>query len=213
MSLITNGGYGNGGYGASVYGVNRNYSNTVTNWPYPFTTVTDNNELTDFLYAITYPLATLDSRRQTVYENLYVETASGYELEQLAAPIGVSRRTNETDDQLRYRTKLRKAISATNDSFDDFIAVLEVAFGDNVSDLSLQPATSDPGIIITVPEVTLDSVPVTQQTLVDILRDAVPINDSVTIATQGNLLLGGEDFTPNPNSRIGTGELAGDQDA
>lgn len=125
----------------------------------------------------------LDSDHTTVAEQTHVDTATGSELEYIGQLVGVTRRANETDDQLRQRIKIRGGAAVSSGTTDEVMKLAKLAFEADYDDLSFSTDfAQNPGEFSIVSYQTPSSSTVlTEATLETELENAVPYGHRVTV--------------------------------
>ena len=127
-----------------------------------------------------------------LYDDRFVESATGRELEKLASEVGLDRQTGESDDRLRFRTQIAKAVTQSNDDIESFAELLNQLFGDDVTNISLSSTADAPIVNMSLPQFMVDDVPVTQSKLEDLLTQALPSGDSLTVITDDTFAFDGD---------------------
>lgn len=198
----------------------------VDRWPYNFQYISDTGQgtyditgtlnltntvdieagettLWEYLSIFATELGRIDGFINKLYEQRFLETATGRELEKLAAPLGVTRRANEDDEALRYRARLGKLIAASDGTASTFETVISVAFADtDPSNIEVGNVSDAPIINVLVPETQIDQIPITVEETEDLLTRSVPAGHAVRVVTDDTWLLG-----ESGNSGLGEGGL------
>jgi len=156
----------------------------VTNWPYSFQRITEEDPLYEYLGVYATEIARLDAFLDTLYEQRFIESANSEELDKLAAALNVSRQADETDEQFRYRIQLRQIQAASNGTAADIRNLLLRAFGEQARQIEITTDPAAPVLRFTLPEQLLTEVPIAQDTFRTILEDAMPCGTSVTLITE-----------------------------
>jgi len=184
--------WGTGLWGDSTWGTNSSQGAETHSNQWPFTTVVpeDDEPIHDILTVLEYASNEVQYDIDYIYTQLFLETATGRELENIAAEVGVKRKTGEDDDSLRFRTRLAKATARSNGTFPDLLNALQRVFGDDTEKLFIEPANQSPGIVIRIPSVLIENIPVSTDELETQLDRAVPNSDPVRIFTDDTLRLG-----------------------
>jgi hypothetical protein len=170
-------------------------------WPFEQIRPTDNEAITDIIGAVEAELDAFDVDIQQLLDERSLDTASGPQLELLAAEVGVARETNETDERLRLRAKLRKAQSNSRSTVGDLAQILAIVF-DTTEDITVSVVNDAPVITLTVPSALLDDVPIDRVRLESILADGIPTSDGLQIITDDVFRFG-----ESGQQGIGEGEL------
>jgi uncharacterized phage protein gp47/JayE len=173
-----------------------------SNWPFERIFIDENEAVYDILVAMEQELDRVDVQADELMEQRFLDTATGLELQKLAGEVGVKRRTNESDESLRYRATLAKAISSSEGTTEEFVEILRLAFSENIENISLTTTVDAPQITVEVPGVAIDNSPLTRSELEDELDDAIPAGDTVNLIASDTFVLG-----ESGTQGIGEGEL------
>jgi len=153
------------------------------NWPYDRVVPTEEGAVYDLLTVLETEYDRIDVELDELQEQRFIETATGVELDKLASEVGVIRETGESDERLRFRTQIAKAITRSSGNIYELVQLFKILFGDNTSNIVLTPVTDEPVIKMDVPDVILQKVPVDVSTLEDLLSQSLPSGDSLSITT------------------------------
>ncbi len=162
----------------------------VANWPFDEIVPTEEEAVYDIILAVESAINEVDNEIDTLYEQRFLDSATGRQLELLAAEVGVVRETNEGDDSLRLRAQLRKALSNSNGTVDDLARLLKIAFGDDTNKISVSVDAAEPIVELTIPSALIDDLPITRVRLQSILEDSLPGSDSLQILTDDTFAFG-----------------------
>ena len=162
------------------------------NWPYDRVVPTEDGAVYDLLTVLETEYDRIDVELDELQEQRFIETATGTELDKLASEVGVVRETGESDERLRFRTKVAKAITRSSGNIYELVGLLELLFGDLVETITLTPVSDAPVINMNAPDVILNEAPVDLNTLEDLLTQALPSGDSLTIITDDTFAFGGD---------------------
>jgi hypothetical protein len=164
----------------------------VDNWPYRFQRIPEGEPHWDYLSAYSAEMATLDASINDLYDSRFLESASGRELEKLAAGAGrITRRDGENDDSLRLRAQLRKVAAASDGTAQDIRAILVVAFGaDNLEQVKVSHSAGSPVLQFQIPSQYIADLPLSRSEFEDELRRASPCGTDVTVVEDDTWLLG-----------------------
>jgi hypothetical protein len=173
------------------------------NWPYDTITPREQGAIYDLLVALETQLDRLDVQLDELQEQRFIETATTYELEKLAAEVGTQRETGESDERLRFRTAIAKAVTRSDGTIDDIAAVLYVIFGDDVQNINIEASSSEPVVQLYMPSTLVEDVPLTLSELEHELENITPVGDGLQIVTDDTFRFGESD-----DQGLGRGELA-----
>lgn len=167
-------------------------TDVIRNWPYAFQEISSGDPLYEYVGAYTTELTAIDDTVEELYNQRFIESATGRELEKIGAEIGITRQSGETDDDFRFRTLLRKVIAASDGTADNIEKVLDVAFGEDA--LEGISVTAEPSLPVTnfnIPSNYLNDIPMTQTEFEDELERAFPAGHGVNV-TEGTVWYLGE---------------------
>jgi len=165
----------------------------ITNrWPYSFQRIPSGDPHWNYLSAYATELSKVDSSINDLYDSRFLESASGRELEKLAAAAGgVTRRAGESDDKLRLRARLRKVGAASDGTSEHIRSMLRAAFPDkSLGSINVTHVTGDPIIQFQVPSQYISDIPLSRSEFEDELRRASPCGTDVTVVLDDTWLLG-----------------------
>lgn len=175
----------------------------ATNWPYESQPVSKSTPLYEYLSVYATELGRLDDSFNELYEQQFVDTATGEELEKLGAKLGVERTVGESESAYRFRVGLGKLIAASNGTAPDIRSILEGAFGKNALDgIEVTPVAGEPVTNIEIPSAVIDDSPFTVGEFEMSLEDAFPCGHGVRVR-RGDTFLFGE----SGDQGLGDGEL------
>ena len=175
----------------------------IENWPYGFQRIDDGDELYEYLSIYANELARIDAFIDELYEQRYLETATGHELANLGAAVGVTREAGESDERLRLRIKLAKTVAASDGTADDIRAIFEQAFTENeLGTIDLVHQDSDPVVDVQIPSSIIEDNLLTADELEGELERASPCGHGVRVVPDDTFLLG-----ESGDRGIGNGEL------
>lgn len=164
----------------------------VRNWPYGFAEIGSDSDLYDFLNSFANEYRQIDVFIDELYEQRFLDTATTRELEKLGAEVGITRRAGEDDEELRFRTRVGKAVAASNGTAEDIETILEIAFGaDNLENIDVEHVSGDPITRFSVPQPYIDDIPLTRAEFEDELRRAFPCGHEVEVVSSDTFVFGG----------------------
>jgi len=180
-----------------------NTPDVIDRWPYDFQHIDDSDKLWDYMSAFASELRHIDVFIDELYEQRFLKTATGRELEKLAGEVGVTRQAGENDADLRYRTRLRKAIAASDGTAEDIETIMSIAFEDkDLSNIDVVHSTGEPVIQFRVPQPYLDEIPLSRPDFQTELERSFPAGHGVEVSTSDTWLLG-----QSGNQGVGQGKL------
>lgn len=173
---------------------NNNVDDIVENWDHPI----DPHESTN-LYKLLEVVASenkrIDIELDELYDNRFLGTATGTELEKIGDLVGVIRKTDEGDSKLRKRIRGAFAAHASDTTYESFtaaaISILD-ASPDTVSFLT-PPETQPKVVEIQLDGAVLDESPLTESELTVLLNGALSIDARLQITNTGTFAFTGDD--------------------
>lgn len=153
----------------------------IDNWPFEEVIPYERHAIYDHLYVWDGQLNRLDQTITDIKKQKFIDTATGKSLDLLAEEVGVIRETNESDERLRFRTQISKAIPQSTTDVRSFAELLRVLFGEDAENISLTIDNDEPVVILIIPEDVIDQVPLTLQELEDELQQVVPSGDNIVV--------------------------------
>jgi len=180
------------------------YDNTerlIENIPYQFLrndirsdNLDGSDDIEPLIEALGTTLDRIDATVDSLYDNLFAESARGQSLNKIGKPLGIQRRdigNPERSDDLEGDQRLRKRVVAakalvgldtTNPSFSQLLGIL---FPDAVTAIDINAVSGKPAVEVVIPTNTVDRNPLNTTEIQDILRDAVAAEQTVNVTTSG----------------------------
>jgi len=162
------------------------------NWPYQRVVPTDDGAVIDILRAIETQLDRLDVEIDDVKQQRRIDTATDRELTKLAGEVGVVRQRGESDERLRFRTQIAKAVTQSNGNIYEVGELLNALFGIDAQRFTLTAETDTPVVNISIPSDVIDAIPLTITELEAELGEIVPAGDDILITTTDTFAFDGE---------------------
>jgi len=159
-------------------------------WPFDVVVPEDDEPLHDILTVFEYSSIELQYDISDVYEQIYLDSATGYELRALAAEVGITPETGETDDHLQFRTQLRKTTLRSDGTLPDLLKILQRVFGEDTAKISITAQSGEPTTRLEIPTPIIEDIPLSQNELQDELDKALPVSDPLIIVTEDTFRLG-----------------------
>lgn len=175
----------------------------VENWPYGFQYIGEQNPLYDYLSVHATELSRVDAFIDELYEQRFVQTATGAELDTLGAAVGVSRQATESDERLRFRITLAKAVAASNGTASDIQAILREAFGADADEIITRRVSGKPVVQFEIPVPLIEDLPLTVGAFETQLEQAFPCGYGVDVIRGDTFLLG-----ESGDQGLGAGKLS-----
>lgn len=145
------------------------------------------NNVAEFVGVYGDELQHLDIDIEEVYDDRFVQTATGRELEKLAKFVGVRRNTGEVDDKFRKRILANFFALSSDTTFEDFARVVKDITDGDASEISIlrPPDTPSAQVDILVDGAVLDDSPLTNTEIEGLLKEAVPAGHTVNLVERG----------------------------
>jgi len=166
----------------------------VDNWNHPIPLQED-----DPFYKLLKVVAS-ENRRigvdiDDLYENRFLETATGKELEKMGDMVGIIRKTDEEDPKLRTRIRGGFAAKASDTTYDSFTSTtLSVLEADAKEVTFITPPDSNPKTVeIQADGSVLDRTPLTEDELIILLNGALSVDAKAEIKNTGTFAFEGDD--------------------
>lgn len=133
----------------------------------------------------------------TLREQTFLETATGEELEKIGEFVGIRRKEAEDDAKLRFRIKAEFIAQASDTTYPTFVEATAEILQAEPGQFTIQtpPDTTQKVISLDVDGGILDSIPLTDSELADILNDMVSADARIDIVRHGNFAFAGDDST------------------
>lgn len=134
----------------------------------------------------------LENRRlgldiEELYENRFLENATGKELEKLGDYVGVVRKTGESDKKLRHRIRSAFLAQASGATYEDFVktmfSILQTT--KETVEVVTPPETSPKVVELNIDGSVLDEHVLTVSELATLLSESVSADGRVDIVEQG----------------------------
>lgn len=182
-------------------------STLADNWPYAFQDPTENEAFRTLLTTFAEDVARLDRAINAVYENRFIESATGRELAKLGSVVGVTRRAGEDDETLRYRVRLSMAVAASTGTAEDIEAVIDAAFGaDALDKIGVETSADTPELLFLIPPQKIDAIPISQARVGDRLNQAMPAGTGVQVISDEDVFTFRSDAADAEDYEAGFGE-------
>lgn len=176
------------------------------NWPYDFQRIPENSEFAGYLSVFTEQLQTINDTIGSLYDERFIESATGPQLRRFGARVGVTRNDGESDEDFRFRVLLNHAVAASNGTADDIEAILTLAFGDDaLATIGVEHAPGEPVIRFVLGGGLLDGIPVSETRFTELLAQAFPCGTGVELVTE-DVFTFNESGTSSPSYAAGFGQ-------
>lgn len=171
---------------------NDNTQDIVENWDHPVSLFEGDN-LYKLLEVVALENNRIDLDIEEVYDDKFLESATGKELEKIGDLVGVDRKTAEGDKKLRKRIQAEFAAQASDTTYEMFASVtLSILETDPTSIEIITPPDSIPKVIeINVDGSVLDDSPLSRTEIADLLDRTVSASARVDIKESGTFAFAG----------------------
>ncbi|WP_372611591.1 hypothetical protein [Halomonas sp.] len=172
-----------------------NEADIEENWDYPVSLGPEKN-LTSLLHVLASENGRIDLELESMYDDRFIGSATGKELEKLGAFVGIVRKTDEGDDKLRVRILGGFAAEASDTSYESFASAAMSILGADKGDITLTtpPDTIEPKTVeLGVDGAILDSHPLTKNELQILLNGALSVDARAVITSEGTFAFEGDE--------------------
>jgi len=178
-----------------MYGTTETQSgDIIDNWDGPVSLEPGDN-LYKLLQVVGSENRRLDLELESLYDNRFVDTATGRELEKLGKYVGVTRKTDEKDDKLRIRINAAFASQASDTTRDSFATVALLVLDADAESVSFSspPETEPKTVELTVDGSIIDASPLTIDEIQVLLNGALSVDAQAVIISGGGFAFAGDD--------------------
>jgi len=171
-----------------------NRDDIVENWDHEID-LHESMNLQKLLEVVTVENQRLDIELNELYENRFLGTATGAELEKIGDLVGVNRKTDEPDKKLRKRIRGAFAAQASDTTYESFtsaaLSILEA--GPDAVEFITPPDTNAKIVEVQVDSAILDENPLTEDELIILLNGALSVDARAQITVTGTFAFAGGD--------------------
>jgi len=178
-----------------MYGTTETQSDDIIdNWDGPVSLEPGDN-LYKLLQVVGSENRRLDLELESLYDNRFVDTATGRELEKLGRYVGVTRKTDEKDDKLRIRINAAFASQASDTTRDSFATVALLILDADAESVSFSspPETEPKTVELTADSSIIDASPLTIDEIQVLLNGALSVDAQTVIISGGTFAFAGDD--------------------
>ena len=178
-----------------MYGTTETQSDDIIdNWDGPVSLEPGDN-LYKLLQVVGSENRRLDLELESLYDNRFVDTATGRELEKLGRYVGVTRKTDEKDDKLRIRINAAFASQASDTTRDSFATIALLVLDADAESVSFSspPETEPKTVELTVDGSIIDASPLTIDEIQVLLNGALSVDAQAVIISGGGFAFAGDD--------------------
>lgn len=155
---------------------------TVQSWPFERIVPEEDEAIYELLASVQVAFDDVDVEVQALSEQRFLDTATGVELEKFGREVGVTRETNEPDDELRSRIRIARVAARSDGTIEDIGAIFDLLF-DSPERITIGTVTGEPALEVDIPSEMIDAIPLTRAQLEDELLSVVPAGDGIQITT------------------------------
>jgi hypothetical protein len=188
--------WGAGAWGTDVWGTQLSLTSELDDsmlrlWPFRQIRPSDTDAIRAHLRVYGLALDRFQLRTEEVNKQQSIDTATNENLDKLAGEVDLVRQTGESDERLRFRTQIQKAVTRSDGTLKGLETVLCIVFGEQTTaTMSLSTPSSEPIVQLTMPSAVIDDAPLTESELEDALDDAIPASDRLRILTDDTFIFG-----------------------
>jgi len=151
--------------------------------------------LAALLRTLVSQLHRVDAEIDVLFDERFIDSATGRELELLGANVGVSRRTGEADAAFRARVRAGYQVATSDGSFDTVAQIILTLLDVNSANVSLSGPPSTKGGFgdVTLPSAAIDDSALDVAEIAATLTAAAPLGHSVRVVTDESFAFAQED--------------------
>ena len=137
----------------------------------------------------------LDLDIEHLYDQRFIDSASGSELEKIGFEVGVKRRNDETDEHLRRRIIAAYASQTSDTTYESVAAAIVNIIGADPTDVSLTtpPESGDKNIEVAVSLSAIEDSPLSDEEILDIIEATISADASVSLLLKGTFGFTGDE--------------------
>jgi len=173
---------------------NNNVEDIVEEWDHPIDPSGAEN-LHKLLSVVASENARLDVELEEIYDNRFLDTATGANLQKIGDFVGIDRKANEDDPKLRKRIRGAFAAQASDTTYNSFtsatLSILEAS--PNQIEFITPPETNPKVVEIQLDGSVLDASPLTENELIILLNGALSADARAQIKNIGTFAFAGDD--------------------
>jgi hypothetical protein len=172
----------------------QNREEIIENWDHPLEPHESTN-LYKLLQVLVSENERLDIELDGLYDNRFIDTATGTSLEKIGDLVGVNRKTGEKDEKLRKRIRGAFAAQASDTTYESFanaaLSILDSS-PDNVG-FATPPETPKKTVELRMDGGDFENNPLTEDELIVLLNGALSIDAQVIVKLTGTFAFDGDD--------------------
>lgn len=173
-----------------------NEEDIIENWDHPVELDEDKN-LYDLLLVPAEENKRLDLDLEEVYDDRFLDSASGEELKKIAKLVNAEKKTGEGEEKFRKRVRGEFAVQASDTTYDSFVSVLLSILEADASsvDITTPPDTHDKVVEVKVDGGIISDNPLSNSEINDLLDRTVSAGARVDLFETGSFAFAGDDTT------------------
>jgi hypothetical protein len=170
-----------------------NVDDIVQNWDHPIQ-LSEQDKLHKLLEVVASENRRLDIELDELYDNRFLDTATGVQLEKIGELVGVIRKQDEQDPKLRKRIRGAFAAKASDTTYESFtsaaLSILEAE--PSAVEFTTPPQANPKTVEIAIDGSVLENIPLTQDELVVLLNGALSVDAQAKIKETGTFAFSGD---------------------
>jgi hypothetical protein len=174
---------------------NDNVEDIVEKWDHPIQP-TEADNLYKLLEVVASENRRLDIELDELYDNRFLGSATGVELEKIGDLVGINRKTGESDAKLRKRIRAGFAAHASDTTYESFtsaaLSILDAGAG-SVTFITPPDSSHSKVVELEVDGAVLDESPLTESELIILLNGALSVDARAKIVETGTFAFDGSD--------------------
>lgn len=173
-----------------------NIEDVIQNWDHPIN-IGESDNLHKLMEVVATENRRLDIELDELYDNRFLGTATGAQLEKIGDLVGVIRKQGENDPKLRKRIRGAFAAKASDTTYDAFTsAALSIMEADPKSVEFITPPDTEPKTVeVQIDGSVMEGIPLTQDELTVLLNGALSVDAQAKITETGTFAFEGDDVS------------------
>lgn len=165
-------------------------------WDHPIP-LHEDDALYKLLQVVSRENKRIDMDLEELYDDRFLGSATGNELEKLGDYVGARRKNAEGDDKLRKRIRGEFSAQASDGTYSSVTATMLSILEADKSEVSIStpPDSSPKEIDVEVQGVLLDDNPLSKTELADLLDKSVSADATINLIETGTFAFAGDDST------------------
>lgn len=193
-------GFGEGGFGEGTFGGVDEQGNIIAAkewWDNDALHFEDGQDYYEFFQVLVKQCDRIDDEICNLYENRFVEQASGKELEELGKFVNCTRKTNEPDERYRIRINAEFAKVSSTTTYESFARLALNVLQTNADNVEIYRSDDDaPVVVVDTYQQVIQGSTFTGNEIGELLNDAVPAGHGVDVQLKGSFEFKSDTYTP-----------------